>query len=191
MAAISRFDEALRRPCQPVDADYIRFKRNLAVIEAGNDAKFESDLADKIHQPKVDGDWLLLAAANDLLQGAFIAGAEHLRHAAQVLPPSGFAEKVADFVFQSQSHVPNLAPILTAAKITEPAVVVPPSESTKPTSAAATGSSASKTPPPPDIVSDAPMIPTPVAPVSNDPAVWSIEKADPGAWPAPSVSMAH
>ncbi len=161
--ALEQFDNALQRPCMPADADYIGFKRKLATIEAG-DPKFEAEVGDKVLQPKPPGEWLMLAAAKDLKQDAYLAAADHLRRAVQALPAGEFAEKVADYVFQSQSDHPELAPILALS-------VPKPNPGSNPG-----GPKAS----PPD-----------AGPDFIDPAVWTIQKADPASWPAPRVAIAR
>lgn len=162
LKAIEQLDEALRRPCMAADADYIGYKRKLAMVEAGDPA-LEAEIADKVRQPKPAGEWWMLAAAKDLRQDAWQVAAEHLRRASQTLPPAEFAEKVDDYLFQSQNNHPELAPLLALN------VVKPPAD----------GGKASPTP-------------APGAPADFiDPAVWTIQKADPAAWPSPKVVIAR
>jgi tetratricopeptide (TPR) repeat protein len=159
-AALVRFDQALLRSCTDADAEYIRFKHNLALVEIGNDLKFQMELADKLARPNVTGDSVLLAAANDLTTGAFTAGADHLRQASKLLSPEEYSVKVADYLFQSQSRRKELTPLLTTANL--------PSVAAAPLKPGEFG------PPAPE----KPFV---------DPAVQRIQEADPAAWPAPRI----
>lgn len=160
-SALGRFEQALNRPSTEAEAAYIRFKRDLAMVEIGNDQQFQLDLAAKLRRPDASGESVLLAAANDLTQGAYTAAADHLRRAALLLPPDEYAVRVADYLFQSQTRHKEVAALL--------AVIKPPAPLPETLKEGMYGP-----PPPPDKS-------------FVDPAVERIQEADPGNWPAARI----
>jgi hypothetical protein len=138
--AVAALRQALTRPITGERVLY-SFKFRLAQIEAGN-APFIAALEDRLRQPAPTGDWLLLAAAQNLQRHAPSAAAQFMQRAAGLLAPDILNTCEADFAFQNYAGEPEIAKLLAAA-------------------AAAAGSDNS-------IVLD----PTLAAPASADPALW-------------------
>jgi hypothetical protein len=90
------------------------FKWRLAQVEAGN-APFIAALEDHLRQPAPTGDWLLLAAAQNLQRHAASAAAQFIQRAAGLLTPDTFHTGVADFAFQDYAGEPEVAPLLAGA----------------------------------------------------------------------------
>ena len=111
-AAVETLGQALDRPGAPPDLELIEFKQRLAKVEAGQDEAFNKELADHLAQKPVGGDWLLLAAAQDLLHGAYPAAASHLADAARGLSPHAFSVLVQDYLYQGYAGRPELAGVL-------------------------------------------------------------------------------
>lgn len=111
--ALPQFKQALR--CRPttVDTDLILFKMHLAMIEVGNDAAFQQQLAEKLTQEPVPGDTLLLAAANAINQAKYPEAAACLRRAAPVLPPTLLRLRLRDYLFRAQTGQSDLAKVWT------------------------------------------------------------------------------
>ena len=111
-AAIAYFEHALDRPYTAVDGDLYLFKERLAKVEDGRDDAFNAELAAHLKQEPLGGDWLLLAAAQNLDRQEFVAAADHLRQAATRLPSTVYADLTHDYFFQGQAKRPELATLL-------------------------------------------------------------------------------
>ena len=111
-AAIVAFEQALDRPYTAASGDLYLFKERLAKIEYGRDDSFNAELAAHLKQEMIGGDWLLLAAAQDLDHQAFTAAAEHLRQAGNRLPSSLYADLTHDYFFQAQAKRSELTGLL-------------------------------------------------------------------------------
>lgn len=111
-AAIDVLGQALDRPGAPSDLELIEFKQRLAKVEFGQDEAFNKDLADHLAAAPVSGDWLLLAAAQDLVRGAYPAASAHLAQAAKVLPPHSFSVLIHDYLYQGYTNRVEITPIL-------------------------------------------------------------------------------
>ena len=122
-AAVEVLGQALDRPGAPPDLELIEFKQRLAKVELGQDEVFNKEMADHLAKRPIGGDWLLLAAAQDLLHGAYPAAAGHLGDAAKVLSPHAFSVLIQDYLYQGYTAHPEIAPILK---------VLPPTPSPKP-----------------------------------------------------------
>ncbi len=111
-AAITAFEQALDRPYTAAGGDLYLFKERLAKVEYGRDDSFNAELAAHLKQEPAGGDWLLLAAAQDLDRQSFTAAAEHLRQAENRLPSGIYADLTHDYFFQAQAKRPELAGLL-------------------------------------------------------------------------------
>ena len=111
-AAIDALGQALDRPGTVADRELIAFKQRLAKIEHGQDETFNQELAEHLARRPVDGDWLMLAAAQDLTRGAYPAAASHLADAAKVLPPHAFSVLVHDYLYQGYTNRVEITSIL-------------------------------------------------------------------------------
>lgn len=111
-AAIDALGQALDRPGAPSDLELIEFKQRLAKVEFGQDEAFNKELADHLAKAPVNGDWLLLAAAQDLTHASYPAAASHLGSAAKVLPPHAFSVLVQDYLYQGYAARPELGSVL-------------------------------------------------------------------------------
>ena len=69
-------------------------------------------MAAHVEQPSPGGDWLLLAAAREIVRGNFALAAERLEQAKAALPPEVFGLYVQDYLFQAQTARPELSGVL-------------------------------------------------------------------------------
>ena len=111
-AAVTAFEEALDRPYTSENGDLYLFKERLAKVEYGHDDAFDAELASHLKQVPVAGEWLLLAAAQDIDRQNYAAAAEYLRMAADRLPAALYSNLTHDYFFQAQGKQPELAPLL-------------------------------------------------------------------------------
>ena len=118
-AAMDAIKQALSRPASAADLELFNFKLRLTRIQAGHDQSMDTELASNLAKTPVPGDWLLLAAANDLNRAAFPTAAKHLKDAARALTPGLFNLLVQDFAFQGYVTQPDVAALL---KVPPPSV---------------------------------------------------------------------
>ena len=111
-SAVSVLDQALERVHTGSDGAVYLFKQRLAKVEAGDDEAFNAELAEYLKQTPVPGDFLLLSAAQDILQGKFAAAAESLKKASTVLPAGVYDLLVKDYLYQSAANEPLLIPLV-------------------------------------------------------------------------------
>ena len=114
-AGIDTIAKALDRPASPAELALFVFKQRLARAEAGHDAAFDAEVADHLSKGPVEGDWLLLAAAQDLGRAAYPAAADHLKAAARVLPPEAYSLRVHDYLFQGHAGNDLVGPLVKVA----------------------------------------------------------------------------
>ena len=112
LSAISALDQAIDRAHTPPDGLLYLFKEKLARVEVGNDEAFNTELNDHLKQSTVDGEWLLLAAARDILNSKFAAAADSLKKASTTLQPGEYDLLVKDYVFQIAANEPVLAALV-------------------------------------------------------------------------------
>ena len=118
-AAIDVFDRALTRAHTTAEDKLYIFKQRLARVEMGNDEAFEAELTTHAKETPVDGDWLLLDAARNILHSALPAAAESLKRAATALPASVYDLRVKDYLFQGVAKQPVLTPLLQRPIVTD------------------------------------------------------------------------
>jgi tetratricopeptide (TPR) repeat protein len=166
--------QALSRPLTARDGELYLFKMRLAHIEVGRGDPLVAELDDRLRGSAPSGDWLLLAAAQNVQRNVFPAAAEFLQRAARALPPATFHEFVQDYAFQNYAREPEIAPFLR-----------PVAAAGAPSSQPNVGASV----PAPDAIVLPPGVPaaSPVqatAPVvvPPDPATCPPEEADPALW---------
>lgn len=111
-AAINCLLQALNRAYSSEEGDLYIFKLGLAQIESGSGDDFNAALAEHLQQQPVPGDWLLLAAAQDMDRAAYPAAVEHLKAAEHVLPLATFNSRVRDYFFQTHAQQAEAAPYL-------------------------------------------------------------------------------
>ena len=111
-AAAACIEQALARAYSPEEGDLYLFKLGLAQIEFDHNEAFSASITSHLQQQPVSGDWLLLAAAQDLERADYPLAAEHLRTAFHTLPPALFASRVSDFFFQAHATKPEVAEYL-------------------------------------------------------------------------------
>ncbi len=99
-AAVAAFEQALDRPYIAESGDLYLFKERLAKVEYGHDEAFNAELASHLKQTPVAGEWMLLAAAQELDHQAYAEAAEHLRLAADRLPSAIYSSYTHDYFFQ-------------------------------------------------------------------------------------------
>lgn len=99
-AAATAFEQALDRPYTAESGDLYLFKARLAKVEYGHDDAFNAELASHLKQTPVAGEWMLLAAAQELDHQAYADAAEHLRLAADRLPSTVYSAYTHDYFFQ-------------------------------------------------------------------------------------------
>lgn len=123
--ALVQLQEALKRRPTVVDADLIRFKIHLAMIEAA-DPDFPKQLAAQLARPNVSGETLLLAAASEISQGNYVAAKPYLQRAGQSLPPYVLWSRLRDYFFRAQGDQPDLAPLWATLSSADLASPIPP-----------------------------------------------------------------
>ncbi len=111
-AGIDAITQALNRPASPADLELFEFKRRLARVESGHDEAIKAELAEHLAKPPVGGDWLLLAAAQDLGRAAYPAAAGHLGEASRILSHHAFGWLVQDYVFRAYASHPEVGRLL-------------------------------------------------------------------------------
>ena len=99
-AAVAAFEQALDRPYTAESGDLYLFKERLAKVEYGRDEAFNAEIASHLKQTPVAGEWMLLAAAQELDHQAYADAAEHLRLAADRLPSALYSSYTHDYFFQ-------------------------------------------------------------------------------------------
>ena len=112
LSAISALDQAIDRAHSPPDGLLYLFKEKLARVEAGNDEAFNVELNEHLKQSSVDGEWLLLAAARDILNSKFAAAADALKKASTTLQAGEYDLLVKDYLFQTAANQPVLAALV-------------------------------------------------------------------------------
>ena len=119
--ALQHLEEALNRPDNNAARELYSFKLRLAKVETGHDALFDSEVARHLAEPTPGGDWLLLAAAQEIGRKNDAAASSYLAKAKAVLPQEVFANYLQDYFFQSRRTHPELATLLNV-----PPPVAPP-----------------------------------------------------------------
>ena len=115
--AISIFDQAMERAHTTEEGVLYLFKQRLAKVETGSDEAFNAELSDHLKPGNTTGEWLLLSAAKDILQGAFPAAAAALKKATLVLPRLDYDLAIKDSLFQSAAHEPVLTALVQRPRI--------------------------------------------------------------------------
>jgi tetratricopeptide (TPR) repeat protein len=165
--------EALARPVTVKNWELYYFKLRLAEVEAGRGDPFMTELEEKLSEPSPSGDWLLLAAAQNVQRNAFSAAAEFLSRGARLLPPETYRTWVSDYAFQNYAAQPEIARFLQ---------VPPPSAAIVGPSATAATSDATIVPIAPVAPPPVQSSPPPAVAMPPDPMVCSPAEADPALW---------
>ncbi len=111
-AAVAAFKQALVRPYTVESGDLYLFKQRLAKVEFGHDDAFNAELANRLKESPVAGEWLLLAAAQELDRQEYPAAAEHLRLASERIPSVLYATLTHDYFFRTHAKRSEVAPLL-------------------------------------------------------------------------------
>lgn len=148
-SAIERFEEALTRPLNQADRDYIAFKLRLAKLEANKGGDFSGELARQLKAEPPDPRWLLTAAAIALELNDAEGAAAQYDKASHLLPAATFDLYIRDYLLISHSTQKEIAPFYHRGA--NPATSSPN-----------------------------------VAAITVDPVSWTLESADPAAWPSAS-----
>ncbi len=119
LAAVVAFEQALARPYTAESGDLYLFKQRLAKVEFGHDDVFNAELAARLKEASIAGEWLLLAAAQELDHQAYTAAAEHLRLASDHLPSVLYATLTRDYAFQTYAKRSEVAALLGRIPNTE------------------------------------------------------------------------
>jgi tetratricopeptide (TPR) repeat protein len=179
--AAAAIRQALARPLTAEEWELYSFKLRLAQVEAGRGDPFDAELEEKLSQPSPSGDWLLLAAAQNVKRHALPAAAEFLQRAARLLPPQTYRTWVSDFAFQNYANEQEIAPFLRVPPPAPAIVAGTPAPDASPRSSPEAGGAS-------DVI--APIAPplappgqaTPPPAVPPDPTVCSPAVADPALW---------
>ena len=121
--AITHFQEALNRPANPADLDYVAFKLRLAQIEAGRSGDFAEEMGKQMAAEKVPVYWLLTAAAMQLEAKDPATAATNLAKASKLIPAAEFGLLLRDYLFTSHSTEKEIAPFFV--RPTAPALPSP------------------------------------------------------------------